>query len=141
MGGGGRRERWRGGREGEGVGSVVEKGGGHEKGGREGELFFCFVSILQDTSVLSPILTPIITIGMAVTYCHYSHADMLGNHAVLFLTAFFFPMSKSVIQMMVSVEGGREGRGAEGGREGGRVGGWEGEDGREGVRGAEGGSE
>lgn len=59
-------------------------------------------STVADTSVLSPIITPLITIGMAVTYCQYSTAAVLTEQPVLFLTAFFFPMSKSVIQMMVA---------------------------------------
>lgn len=97
-----KKESWRGER---GEAEVVASRGG--RNWRRGDATWCVMSPYlfspsQDTSVLSPIITPLITIGMAVTYCQYSDADMLANHSVLFLAAFFLPMSKSVIQMMVS---------------------------------------
>ena len=56
----------------------------------------------QGTSVVSPIITPIILISIMVLYATNSPARLLHTNCVVFFTAFYFPMSKMVVYMMVS---------------------------------------
>ena len=55
----------------------------------------------QGTSVVSPIITPVILISIMVLYATNSPARLLHTNCVVFFTAFYFPMSKMVIYMMV----------------------------------------
>ena len=63
---------------------------------------FCSSFLPQGTSVVSPIITPVILISIMVLYATNSPARLLHTNCVVFFTAFYFPMSKMVIYMMVS---------------------------------------
>ena len=63
---------------------------------------FLLPSLPQGTSVVSPIITPIILISIMVLYATNSPARLLHTNCVVFFTAFYFPMSKMVVYMMVS---------------------------------------
>ena len=58
-------------------------------------------AVLQDTSVVSPIITPVVILAVALYYALTSPAQLLHSSSVVFLTAFILPMSKTVVNMMV----------------------------------------
>ena len=63
-----------------------------------------FISLswpFQGTSVVSPIITPLVIIGFACFYGYHSPSSIHLHHCILFMTAFFFPMSKGVVNIMV----------------------------------------
>ena len=59
------------------------------------------VSDIQDTSVLSPMVSVVVQVPMVVFYAWYSPNQLLHTHCILFLTAFTFPIVKSIIHMVV----------------------------------------
>lgn len=67
-------------------------------------LSFCH----QDTSVVSPIITPVILAPMVFIYAYMSPGHMIEGHLMLFLCALTLPIVKTTILMMVSHRAGEE---------------------------------
>ena len=62
-----------------------------------------FLSLsLQDTSVLSPIISPIVITSTLVYYILYSHPLLVQSHYLLFFMAFGLQVTKIALLMMVS---------------------------------------
>ena len=57
---------------------------------------------LQDTSVLSPIISPIIISATLVYHAHYSPSQLAHTHYLLFFAAFGLQVTKTALHMMVS---------------------------------------
>ena len=51
--------------------------------------------------MVSPIVTPLVLVGLTGLYLYQSDIDFFLQHPVLFITVFFLPMSKTVVNIMV----------------------------------------
>lgn len=60
-----------------------------------------FVSI-QDTSVLSPIISPVVITATLSYHILYSHSGLVHTHYLLFFSAFGLQITKTALLMMVS---------------------------------------
>ena len=60
------------------------------------------LTVQQDTSVLSPMVSVAVQVPVVVYYALDSPSQLLNTHCVLFMTALALPIVKSVIHMMVS---------------------------------------
>ena len=60
-----------------------------------------FLSI-QDTSVLSPIISPIVITTTLVYHALYSPSQLVHTHYILFFSAFGIQVTKITLLMMVS---------------------------------------
>ena len=65
-------------------------------------LFSIFLSPLQDTSVLSPIISPIVITTTLVYHALYSPSRLVHTHYLLFFAAFGLQVTKTALLMMVS---------------------------------------
>ena len=60
-----------------------------------------YVYCMQDTSVLSPMVSVTVQVPVVAYLALLSSDRLLNTHCVLFMTAYALPIVKSIIHMMV----------------------------------------